>query len=562
MHSYDLEANGMATNLVNLDALIPREDFEEVSPEIKPVLGKKPEGLRLSDLDANRGITYGTLRKPDFQRETASWDPTTVAEFIQSFVAGDLIPSVILWRSPETGNIFVIDGGHRLSALIGWIRDDYGDKEMSVAFFENIIAAEQERAAVRTRSKIKKLVGSYGSLQSAFKYPDNADPEVYRNAKNADFFTIPILWVEGDAKKAEDSFYRINLKAVAIDPTEVRMIKARHKPSALAARAIVRAGTGHQYWAAFPVENQEKIRKQAKSIYDILFVPALETVITTGDLPIAGRSYAGGESLGLVFNFVSIASGLHLEATKKLVKKGRKKKGEVKEDIEADDNDGLPTLTYLGKVYDIAERLSGHEGCSLGSHPAVYFYGITGRFQPTAFLATVGLIQDLAKKKAFDWFTEHRAKFEEFLLRHRHFTNQIVSKFGGQLRSYPSLLKYYQDVLRLIADGRSFTEIELDLAANGFSYLKDRPDYDEETTGSEFSKAVKTLTTLREAIKGAYFCNICHARINQRSISYDHVEEKRKGGKGNPSNAQMVHHYCNGYKDRGGKTISPLPSSL
>src|SRR2546430_5131807 len=98
----------MSRDLVNLDALILREDFEEVKPNIDPPPPKLPESMRLSDLIS--GVTSTAWRKPDFQRETSYWKHNTIAEFVQSFIEGDLIPSVILWRSPTTGNIFVIDG--------------------------------------------------------------------------------------------------------------------------------------------------------------------------------------------------------------------------------------------------------------------------------------------------------------------------------------------------------------------------------------------------------------------------------------------------------------------
>ena len=39
---------------------------------------------------------------------------------------------MILRRSPKSGNIFVIDGAHRLSAFIAWVHDDYGDKKISI----------------------------------------------------------------------------------------------------------------------------------------------------------------------------------------------------------------------------------------------------------------------------------------------------------------------------------------------------------------------------------------------------------------------------------------------
>src|SRR5947209_5295770 len=109
----------MATHLVNLDALIPREDFE-VEGAVTLATGQLGLTMKVSELEP-ASVPYHILRKPDFQRETASWTPDKVAEFIQSYVEGDLIPSIILWRSPRSGNIFVIDGAHRLSALIAWV---------------------------------------------------------------------------------------------------------------------------------------------------------------------------------------------------------------------------------------------------------------------------------------------------------------------------------------------------------------------------------------------------------------------------------------------------------
>ena len=53
------------------------------------------------------------------------------------------------------------DGAHRLSALIAWVHDDYGDKHTSMRFFDNIIPQEQERTAENARRLINSTVGSY-----------------------------------------------------------------------------------------------------------------------------------------------------------------------------------------------------------------------------------------------------------------------------------------------------------------------------------------------------------------------------------------------------------------
>lgn len=536
----------MSKNLVNLDALLLREDFEEVIANPEPPPAKLPQYFRLPDIVS--GITSTALRKPDFQRETAYWSPRAVAEFVQSFVAGDVIPSIILWRSPTTGNIFVIDGAHRLSSLIAWARDDYGDRTASRSFFENIVPPEQEEAASKTRNLIKKIVGSYDSLQAAARHPENTDQAIVTRARNADLFEIPLLWVVGDAKKAEESFYRINSKAVAIDQTELR-IKSRRNPSAIVARAIIKGGVGHEYWSAFPEETRTEIKELAKLIHEILFIPPMpKSPLNTLDLPIAGRSYSGGESLGLIFDFVSLAN--NLVAPKQA---GKADQAKPKETV---DIDGQETIVYLKNVKRITQRLSGKHPSSLGLHPAVYFYGITGRYQPTAFLATIGLIQHLEPTGKFNWFTQHRAAFEEFLLRYRYFTNQIVSQFGGRLKSYDALLSYYRLVLSEIGEGRTAADIAKNLQQLvEFRYLKERDE--KLTTRIDIPVTIKTVTYVREAIEKAIRCKICHARISPRSISYDHIQRRADGGLGDATNTQMTHPYCNNsYKETDGAPIA------
>lgn len=140
---------------VNLDAMIPREDFEVKEEETAidlfkdfPITHLAPESPYLK-----------LLRKPDFQRETNHWSPEQVATFIASFLDNEVIPSLILWKSP--GFIFVLDGGHRLSALRAWIMDDYGDRSISLDFYGNEVSKDQKQIAIRTRKLIEQRVGRY-----------------------------------------------------------------------------------------------------------------------------------------------------------------------------------------------------------------------------------------------------------------------------------------------------------------------------------------------------------------------------------------------------------------
>jgi hypothetical protein len=90
-------ANAMAQR-VHLDAMIPRQDFaieekEEFLIDLFP-------SVRMADLVAESPILK-LLRKPDFQRETNHWTPEQVTTFIESFLDNEVIPSLILWKSPN-----------------------------------------------------------------------------------------------------------------------------------------------------------------------------------------------------------------------------------------------------------------------------------------------------------------------------------------------------------------------------------------------------------------------------------------------------------------------------
>jgi hypothetical protein len=278
--------SGMTTNVVNLDALIPREDLL--------VDAGAPNVSRLEKIDIRHieeGFFLSALRKPDFQRETAQWSPDKVADLVRAFVDGDLIPAVILWQSGK--DVFVIDGAHRLSALIAWVHNDYGDGPTSKKFFDGRIPEEQKAIADRTRKLIHGALGSYVDFTHASKNLATADEKTRERVGRLATNSLVAQWVPaGDAKAAEDSFFKINQAATPINPTETRILRSRNSANATAARAIVRAGTGHKYWGGFAQDVREEIESLGKEINAALYDPPLGNLpIKTLDVPVAGRGY-------------------------------------------------------------------------------------------------------------------------------------------------------------------------------------------------------------------------------------------------------------------------------
>lgn len=506
---------------VNLDALIPREDFAVNEGNSTSQFGQT---LQIRDLEKG-SFFYPVLRKPDFQRETADWTPERIASFIESYIDGDLIPAIILWQAGS--NIFVIDGGHRLSALIAWVHDDYGDGDISRVFFEQKISDDQKEIAEKTRKLIAKRVGSYKDIQHAAQYPDRSEQDHAERAKKLGFIALQLQWVKGDAEKAEESFFKINQHAAPIDKTELRVLKSRKKPNAIASRAIIRAGTGHKYWSKFSTDIQSGIEKISNEINDLLFMPKLQTPIKTLDLPVAGKGYSAA-SLPLLLDFVNLVNDVSAESK-----------------LE-DDPDGERTTQFLKEVRRLLNRITGTHPSSLGLHPVVYFYSAAGRYQPTAFLAVVSFLKWIDKKGKFSELTDIRDQFESFLLKYKSIPNQMANKLGsGAKGGARRLADFYQLVFESFSKGMSEGEIIGLVKANErYSFIQFEEHFIE-SKQEKFSTNVKSVTFIKDALENPIKCKICGGLIHRNSITVDHIERKRDGGSGIQENAQITHPYCN-----------------
>lgn len=514
---------------VNLDALIPREDFEV---EDVTNSGKKKETISIEDIKSD-SFFFSNLRKPDFQRETNEWESEKISELVRSFIGGELIPAIILWRS-SGGYLFVIDGSHRLSALSAWVNNDYGDGEASKNLYEGIIPEEQLLIADATRKLVEKTVGAYADYRLALTRPDKVLPEIVRNAKDLGALAVQLQWVEGDARKAENSFFKINQQAAPIDKTELKLLEDRRKPTSIAARAIIRSGKGHKYWSGFIPSNQTEIQNLASEINKTLFDPRLQNPIKTLDLPIAGKLYSG-QTLPLIVDMISIVVG---DISKN-------------QSLTTDDPDGSSTISVLKEVKKIAFAINSNHPSSLGLHPAVYFYSQEGRYKSSSFLAMVDFVSTLISKKQLNKFIGVRAEFERFIVEYDYLAQQINRKHRTAQRSHPYVSKFFATVMEGIHLKNSDSKI--------INSLKSMPDFEfinlekqhlpRGKSGEKFSSESKSEIYIREVLKGAPKCKICGGYVHRNAISIDHLIRRQDGGASSPDNGQLTHPYCNtGYK--------------
>ena len=512
---------------VTLDALIPREDFE-AKENSNP--GKKKETISIEDIKVD-SFFFSNLRKPDFQRETNEWDAQKICDLIKSFIEGDLIPAIILWRS-TSGYLFVIDGSHRLSSLSAWINDDYGDGRISKLFYDGIIPEAQLKLAQKTRNLVNKTVGSYEDFKLALTYPDKVKPEVIQYARNLGALAIQLQWVEGDASKAESSFFKINQKAVPINKTELKLLQSRGKPNSIAARAIIRSGKGHKYWSSFSEETQNEIQEIAEEINAILFKPELKTPIKTLDVPVAGRLYSP-QTLPLILDFVNIANNINNNKS-----------------IE-DDITGETTIQFLRQTRKIARKINSNHPSSLGLHPIIYFYSKNGRYRSVSFLSFVDFILELESKNKIDHFIEVRYDFESLLFEYNDWIKQIYEKHRDNQVSYKHISNLCQKIVDLLKNGNTADEVvNIILSTNEFRYLIVRNiDRGINSSQKKFNTYNKSEIFITDALPNAPKCKICHGFAHSNSISIDHIQRKRDGGLSTLDNGQITHPYCNtGYK--------------
>lgn len=557
---------------VNLDALIKREDLFKMTDDDSG-FSEIPENkiFRIdADLNPQKSHTFKTLRKADFQRETSEWKPERIVGLVRSFINGDIIPSLILWN--WKGLNFIIDGGHRLSAIVSWISDDYGDREISQNYFgaDNITKTQKKNADI-TRNLMNKEIGSFKSFEYAFENADKVSQEDALKARNTLVSrSIQVQWINAKTSNdAEKSFFRINGEATPIDETEAVILKSREKPNAIAARAIIHSGNAHKYWKNFGDKIQIEIQEVAKSINDLLFDPELDE--KTNQFPIAGSPYSR-QSVELVFGIVNMLNDLdEINANKKNIYK--KEADEIK---PAKDLDGSETIKYLNKVKRIVSIISGRDGISLGLSPIIYFYSKKGKFQITSFLAFIHLVyvwdkerQSVINNKSFQKFSAIRERFEEFLLKNKTFTSQATINIGSGIKSYKRLAELYLFIIEQMAlnqkDGVIINLIKSDDRFGFVKIFEAENNYEENRNPPGKGKIPKqtAIELLIEAYLNAKIvCPICRGHYTFFSYNIDHINEKRNDGTNSKENLALGHFYCNEEKDEIKEQITHITSLL
>lgn len=561
---------------VYLDHHIRRDNLlyrREETPDELPT-GNETH-LKIDDLTNPDDSIADFLRKPDFQRATWSWSPEECVSLLKSVLNQQVVPSVILWLSPER-LWYVLDGGHRISVVLAWIRDDWGDRRTPDEFGDERVMKLSVEAGRRVRELLKKeQIAPFKELQAAAKrYRDLAKdrerPERHMSQEALQFSLMvrqwrsesvgfPILWVRGDYQKAEESFININKSGRRLSLWETTLVENRGSSFARAVMSISHVGDkGHCWPSEAPgitsdTSSQKYLQEifgLVDSLHDLLFEPPYETPVKDPVQPLLAPMHTRPElQPAWLAELLTITEG----------NKGRP--SETKRLLRHDSR-ALPKeliingRNLLRNAKDALDNIIGDSPRSLGLMPLVYFYNGYGTYVRSLlygmiYWLTRGSETDvLARKKLF---TLHRGAFEEVLLAKK---DAIIQRIGRRIGSgpevtYPTAV-YYQRLLELLIKHSD------NIASQEFT--RDHDELLETLTDQELEVEVDELTSSQRSFRGRtragvvvpdlinmfQKCGICGGRYYpERSTQVDHIKEHSEGGRTVPSNGRFLHNFCN-----------------
>ncbi len=155
-------------------------------------------------------------------------------------------------------------------------------------------------------------------------------------------------------------------------------------------------------------------------------------------------------------------------------------------------------------------------------------------------------MMELNDKTKISNFLKVRENFERTLIDYDYLIQQIGRKYRSAIGGYPHITAFYQELIsKLSKNNKTIDQIIDDILTDKeYSYLKKsiEPIVIEE---KDFSVETKSAVFIKETLKNAPKCKLCHGYIHVNSTTFDHINRKEDGGKGNVENAQLAHPYCN-----------------
>ncbi|MCY0913818.1 GmrSD restriction endonuclease domain-containing protein [Massilia antarctica] len=515
---------------------------------------------------------FSSIVKPDFQRATCAWTPENCVTFLNSVIRGRIIPSIILWRSSETGLLYVLDGAHRLSVLRAWMHDDWGDKGGDF-YQDDENRPSIIKAAHMTRDAVNNSIGPFADFMTAHKElmditfkggaamlelsSEKADKARFYSDAIQSSRTLHAQWEDGDYSAAEESFLAINRHGVRLDQLESLLIEHRNGSMARVIMSIANAGAPGHYWPDLPVSDsiQDVIRQKLASfngrcrqLHQTLFVPPFDTRVTDVNVPflVSPGHFRKQQHLIEFLPLLSEGSPVSEERYPELLGKDR----------FADACDLVLNADELLTVLETKlEHLGGASTASLSLAlvPLIYWYSRKGAFGRGLVYGWANWLLSGSKSEVQERkiaFSAVRGDLERALTRYKDEFSDVQHSVGGGFKSLSKLTKFIQELVTVLIESRAEDETARDGKVQQLFGFKPAST-GKGGKGRGFTKATRAEINVRELLGSAVKCEICDGVIDlKQGVQYDHKHHAALGGSNKPDNGRPTHPFCNLFRER------------
>ncbi len=562
---------------VYLDHLIPREPL--LYKSITEAGDNQPTpfpSLRLYALNNDPDLVW-QLRKPDFQRTTQAWSPTVCADLLESIVNEQVVPSVILWMSPDNF-IYVLDGGHRISVLLAWLKDDWGEgctRNMTPA---ELVAAREAATQVRkllaaksigeareywmADSKFRQVEREHGreAVSGELSLREQKLANKVRRWRGSDigFF---IQWVVGNYETAEKSFVKINRTGAPLSDWETILVENRQSSFARLVMSIADPTHADRCWPKVDVpapmhSTTDEVLKKSRVISNLLFAPEPLTANVKQDAlrPLLGISAARPD-----------LRPLYTAEVLTIVKGQKGQKVETEALMKADKSDSSTQIiinaqSLTSETIDALNSLAGPSPRSLSTAPLLYYYNTQGDYVRNLLYGMLywinfGSDTDVHTRKIS--FSAYRGSFEDVLIQHKQrIIKRITRKIGSGSEVTRQTANYFDALLQKVIEfsGKintpefeaAHTIILETLTKTSSKSQSGRIEDEKVSSARNFPPGMKDEIMVKTILDTLPTCEICNGRlIATQNVQYDHKHEVGKGGPTAIYNGRIVHPFCN-----------------
>lgn len=529
------------------------------------------------------------LRKPDFQRSTSAWTPIECVDLLDSVLNEKVVPSVIMWLSPQNLQ-YVLDGGHRISVLIAWILDDWGDRMPAEAYQDGFLKRRWEDAAIKVRELLdKRGINSYDEHKRAFEEYSPEDwtltsqpslsHEDRRMAERVSRWSAvqvgyPIQWVQGDYQVAEDSFLKINKTGRRLTDWETKLVENRTSSFARAVMAVAEIQDSRHCWPTHDPDSTDnkylekkvdQLQELIKKLNELIFSPAHILPIKRPNQPLvappAGQPEIKPSYLSELFTITEGKKGQKTE-TQALIKQDTKATATL---IVSNG------LTLLQRADDAIGHIYGGSPRSLLLMPLLYFYNPQGRYVRSLLYGMLywmnfGSHEDILNRKLL--FTIHRKAFEHTLMHSKEeIVKRITRRIGSGTEVTVPTARYFDGLLRLLItcndeiEDSTFSEKHQQLIETLKNNKDSKPSPEDEKpiggSSRTYRNASRDSVTVRDYLQNSSICGICDGRyVPNIFTQVDHITPYSKKGKTVVENARHTHPFCNNQREKIEKLFS------